>query len=188
MIDLVTSLVGGVFGLGGAYFGWWLSRRQQRADAAQAEREQQLAQVQQLVLAVSELLAARKIHHAQWMSVAARLGVAGMAAIEFWSAFRARKGTWEAAAAALAPSARVVDEWGRSSAREAAALAPYMAKVAAAGLPLGMSDNPALATAAQQLMDACLEDQGDQALEDGVKALRAVLYGPAQDSDASLAG
>jgi hypothetical protein len=51
--------------------------------------------------------------------------------------------------AALAPSARVIERWQGRSVEEAAALAPYAAKVAATGLPLGMVDDPELAAAAR---------------------------------------
>ncbi|MCM2424251.1 hypothetical protein [Streptomyces sp. RKAG293] len=77
------------------------------------------------------------------------------------------------------PSARVVHDWNRRSVEEAATLAPHMARVAAAGLPLGMADDPALAEAAQKLMDACLEDHGESAITEAVAGLRAVFYGTA---------
>jgi hypothetical protein len=51
--------------------------------------------------------------------------------------------------AAPAPSARVIERWQGRSVEEAAALAPYAAKVAATGLPLGMVDDPELAAAAR---------------------------------------
>ncbi|MEU9211213.1 hypothetical protein AB0D27_25540 [Streptomyces sp. NPDC048415] len=45
----------------GTWFGTWLTRRHQRADAAIAEREQRLAQMQQLVIAVGEMMSARTL-------------------------------------------------------------------------------------------------------------------------------
>ena len=65
----------------------------------------------------------------------------------------------------------------RRRVEEAGALAPYAAKVAAAGLPLGMVDDPELAAAAQKLMDACLEGQGEAAVHEAIRGLRAVFYG-----------
>ena len=84
----------------------------------------------------------------------------------------------EAAVAALAPSARVIELWQRRSVEEAAALAPYAAKVAAAGLPMGMVGDPELAAAAQKLLDACLEDQGEDAVREAITGLRAVFHEP----------
>jgi hypothetical protein len=83
---------------------------------------------------------------------------------------------------ALAPSARVVHAWDRRSVEEAATLAPHMARVAAAGLPLGMCDDPVIAAAAQKLMDACLEDKGEPAVTEATAGLRAAFYGPGQDT------
>lgn len=62
---------------------------------------------------------------------------------------------------------------------EAAALAPHAARVAAVGLPLGMVPDPDLAAAAQRLMDACLEDQSEAAVQETTRGLRAVFYGQA---------
>ncbi|MEU5647641.1 hypothetical protein [Streptomyces milbemycinicus] len=177
MTEIVVGVIGAAATLVGVWFGAWLTRRQQRADAAQAEREQRLAQMQQLVLAVSEMMTARAIYHETWMSRTKRWRVAGLAAIEFWSAWRVHGGRWEGAVAALAPSARVVDGWRRRSVEEAVALAPYAAKVGAAGLPLGMVDDPVLAAAAQKLMDAALEDHGEAVVREAIEELRAVFYG-----------
>jgi hypothetical protein len=163
----------------GTWFGIWLTRRHHRADAAAAEREQRLAQMQQLVIAVSEMMTARTLFRETWLSPRTRWRVGGLAAIEFWSAWRMRGGTWQSAVAGLAPSARVIELWQRRSVEEAAALAPYAARVAAAGLPLGMVDDPALAAAAQKLMDACLEREDEDEVREAIAGLRAVFYGPA---------
>lgn len=64
---------------------------------------------------------------------------------------------------------------GRSSAPACAA------KVAAAGLPLGMTDDPEPAAAAQKLMDACLEDEDEDKVREAIVGLRAVFYGPAPE-------
>ncbi|MFD7004108.1 hypothetical protein ACFWA5_49795 [Streptomyces mirabilis] len=167
------------------WFGAWLTRRQQRADAAAAEHEQRLAQMQQLVVAVGEMMTARVIYRETSLSRATRWRVGGMAAIEFWSACRARGGSWESAVSALAPSARVIELWQRRSVEEAAALAPHAARVAAIGLPLGMVADPELAAAAQKLMDACLEDQDEAAVQDAIRGLRAVFYGQAPQPSAA---
>ncbi|MCZ1004127.1 hypothetical protein O1M63_49315 [Streptomyces mirabilis] len=113
------------------WFGAWLTRRQQRADAATAEHEQRLAQMQQMVVAVGEMMTARVIHRETSLSRATRWHVGGMAAIEFWSAWRARGGSWESAVSAPAPSARVIQLWQRRSVEEAAALARRGAKTRA---------------------------------------------------------
>ncbi|MFJ1536669.1 hypothetical protein OG981_53230 [Streptomyces mirabilis] len=169
----------------GVWFGAWLTRRQQRADAAAAEHEQRLAQMQQLVVAVGEMMTARVIYRETSLSRATRWRVGGMAAIEFRSAWRARGGSWGSAVSALAPSARVIELWQRRSVEEAAALAPRAARDAAIGLPLGMVADPELAAAAQKLMDACLEDQGEAAVQDAIRGLRAVFYGQAPQPSAA---
>ncbi|MGW6744878.1 hypothetical protein ACWGDX_29780 [Streptomyces sp. NPDC055025] len=181
MIEIVVGVIGAAATLLGVWSGAWLTRRQQRADATVAEREQRLTQMQGLVVAVSELMTARALYQATWLSRATRWRVGGMAALEFWSAWRVHGGRWESAAAALAPSARVVDVWQRRTVEEAGVLAPYMARVAAAGLPLGMAENPELAAAAQKLMDASLEDQGEPAVHEAIAGLRAVFYGQAPE-------
>lgn len=79
----------------------------------------------------------------------------------------------------LAPSARGIDLWQQRSVEEVAALAPHAARVAAVGLPLGMVPDPDLAAAVQRLMDACLEDQGEAAVQETIRGLRAVFYGTA---------
>lgn len=61
----------------GVWFGVWLTRRQQRADAAAAEHEQRLAQMQQLVVAVGEMMTARVIHRETSLSRATRWHVGG---------------------------------------------------------------------------------------------------------------
>lgn len=73
----------------------------------------------------------------------------------------------------------MIELWQRRSVEEAAALAPYAAKVAAAGLPLGMVDDPELATAAQKLMDTCLEGNDEDEVREAITGLRTVFYGPA---------
>ncbi|MFD9983999.1 hypothetical protein ACFWZJ_26850 [Streptomyces massasporeus] len=179
MIEVAVGVVGAVATLVGVWFGSWLTQRHQRAAAAEAEREQRLAQMQQLVIAVAEMMAARTLYQETWLSRTTRWRVGGMAAIEFWSAWRMRGGTWESAVGALAPSARVIELWQRRSVEEAAALAPYGAKVAAAGLPLGMVDDPELAAAAQKLMDSCLEGDDEDEVRDAITRLRTVFYGAA---------
>ncbi|WP_157877483.1 hypothetical protein [Streptomyces odonnellii] len=185
MIEIVVGVIGAAATLVGMWFGAWLSRRQQRADAAVAEREQRLAQMQALVVAVSEMMTARTLYEETWLSRTTRWRVAGMAVIEFWAAWRVQGGRWESTMAALAPSARVIEGWQRRSIEEAAALAPYAARVAAAGLPLGMADDPELAAAAQKLLDACLENQGEAAVQEAIAGLRTVFYGQDQASSAS---
>lgn len=135
--------------------------------------------MQQLVVAASEMMTARTLHRETWLSRTTRGRVLGLALIEGWSAWRVHGGDWEGSVAALAPSARVIERWQRRSVEEAAALAPYAAKVAAVGLPLSMVEDPELAAAAQQLLDACLEDQGEAAAQAAITALRAVFYGQA---------
>ncbi|MCX5327924.1 MULTISPECIES: hypothetical protein [unclassified Streptomyces] len=71
----------------------------------------------------------------------------------------------------------MIELWQRRSVEEAAALAPYAARVAAAGLPLAMVDDADLATAAQKLLDAALEDQGEDAVREAITGLHAVFYG-----------
>ncbi|WP_411152345.1 hypothetical protein [Streptomyces sp. A30] len=177
MIEIVVgAALAAAATLMGTWFGIWLTRRHQRADGAVAEREQRLAQMQQLVIAVSEMMTARTLYRETWLSRTTRWRVGGMAAIEFWSAWRMRGGSWESAVAALAPSAKVIELWQRLSVEEAAALAPYAARVAAVGLPLGIVDDPDLATAAQRLLDAALEDQGEDAVREAITGLRAVFY------------
>lgn len=176
VLEIAVGAIGVVGTLLGVWFGAWLTQRQQRADAAVAEREQRLAQMQQLVVAVGEMMTARTIYQETWLNRTTRWRVVGMAGIEFWSAWRARGGSWESAVSALAPSARVIDAWQRRSVEEAAALAPHSARVAAVGLPLGMVSDTELAAAAQKLMDACLEDQGEAAVQEAIRGLRAVFY------------
>ncbi|MBT2904918.1 hypothetical protein [Streptomyces sp. McG8] len=179
MIEIVVgAALAVVTTLLGTGFGAWLTQRHQRALSATAEQEQRRAQMQQLVIAVSEVMAARALYRETWLSRTTRWRVGGMAAIEFLSAWRALGGDWEAAVAALAPSARVIELWQRRSVEEAAALAPYAAKVAAAGLPMGMVGDPELAAAAQKLLDACLEDQGEDAVREAITGLRAVFHEP----------
>jgi hypothetical protein len=189
-VAVIEIVVGGALAavttLTGTWFGIWLTRRNQRADAAAAEQEQRRAQMQLLVIAVAEMMTARTLFQETWLSRTTRLRVVGMAAIEFWSTWRMRGGSWEGAVAGLAPSARVIELWQRRSVEEAAALAPYVAKVAAAGLPLGMADDPELAAAAQKLMDACLEDLGEDAVREAIGGLRAVFYGPSEPHQPSL--
>lgn len=180
MIEIVVgAALAAATTLLGTWFGIWLTRRHQRADAAVAEREQRLAQMQQLVIAVGEMMAARTLYRETWLSRSTRLRVAGMAAIEFWSAWRMRGSSQESAVAAVAPSVRVIELWQRRSVEEAAALAPYAVKVATAGLPLGMVDDPELAAAAQKTMDACLEREDEDEVREAIVALRTVFYGPA---------
>ncbi|MFE5923209.1 hypothetical protein [Streptomyces sp. NPDC056468] len=185
MIGAALAVVTTLLGTG---FGAWLTRRHQLSLAAAAEEEQRRAQMQQLVIAVSEMMTARTLYQETWLSRTTRWRVGAMAAIEFWSTWRTRGGNWDGAVAGLAPSARVIDLWQRRSVEEAAALAPYAAKVAAAGLPLGMSADPELAAAAQKLMDACLEGQDEGQVRDAIAGLRAVFYGPAPEPPPSLPG
>jgi hypothetical protein len=165
----------------GTWFGIWLTRRHQQADAAVAEREQRLAQMQQLVIAVGEMMSARTLYRETWLSRTTRLRVLGMAVIEFWSVWRMQGSSRDGAVAAVAPAVRGIELWQRRSVEEAAALAPYAAKVAAAGLPLGMADDPELAAAAQKLMDTALEDENEDKVREAIAGLRAVFYGPAPE-------
>lgn len=172
---VVNGLISIAAALLGVWFGAWLTLRQKRAADKAAEHERQLALMQQLVVAASELMAARRHHHARWLSTDSRLRVGAMAAVEFFSVWGWRR-SWDTAVAGLAPAARVVHDWDRSGLEATAALAPHMARVAAAGLPLGMGENQAVATAAQHLMDACLEDKGDAVIGEAIRELRAALY------------
>lgn len=182
---MINGLIAGGLGLIGAplgvVVGWVLSRRQQRAMDEREDRRRLREQMQQLVVAASELMVARKTHHARWLSRESRVRLVGMAGIEFWSAWRSGAGSRAGAARGLGAVARMVNEWDRSGLQGAAALAPYLAGVAAAGLPLGMSDDPAVAAAAQAVMSAALEDKGEAALNEGIAALRAALYPPQVD-------
>jgi hypothetical protein len=172
---MVNGLIGVGVALLSVWFGAWLTLRQKRAADAEAERERQLALMQQLVVAASELTMARRIHEVTWTDAESRLRVGVMAAMEFLAVWGPGR-TWETGLAGLTPAARVVHDWGRSAMKAASALAPHMAKVSAAGLPLGMVEDRAVATAAQQLMDACLENKGEAAINEAIRALRAAFY------------
>ncbi|MEU5483088.1 hypothetical protein [Streptomyces mirabilis] len=139
--------------------------------------------MQQLVDAVGEMMTARVIYRETSLSRATRWHVGGGDRVLV--RLRARGGSWESAVSALAPSARVIELWQRHSVKEAAALPPHAARVAAIGLPLGMVADPELAAAAQKLMDACLEDQGEAAVQDAIRGLRTVFYGQAPQPSAA---
>jgi hypothetical protein len=173
---VVNGLISGGLGLMGVIFGWLLSRCQQQAADRRLERERLLTQMQQLVVAVSELTAARKTHQEMWFGRRARVRMWAVTAVESWSAWHRAGGGVKGAAHILAPYTRTLNEWAQRSVDGAAALAPYLARVAAAGLPLGMADDPAIASAAQRLTDAALQDGGDDAVHAAVVALRAALY------------
>lgn len=51
-----------------------------------------------------------------------------------------------------------------------------VARVAAAGMPLGMSENATIAAAAQRLTDAAVQNEGQEAIEAAVRQLRIAFY------------
>ncbi|MCX5327923.1 MULTISPECIES: hypothetical protein [unclassified Streptomyces] len=77
----------------GTWFGIWLTRRYQRADAAVAEREQQLAQMEQLVVAISEMMTARTLYRETWLSPTTRwrVGGDGRDRVLVWLAYAGRQ-------------------------------------------------------------------------------------------------
>jgi hypothetical protein len=79
----------------------------------------------------------------------------------------------------MAPVARVVHGWQRRTLEEAAALAPYMARIAAVGLPLAMCNDQAIAEAAQRLTDACLKDRPESEVQQATRELRTAFGLPA---------
>ncbi|WP_431777005.1 hypothetical protein [Streptomyces cucumeris] len=185
--ELINALIGGGFAVittaGGLVGGWWWSHRQQReADVRQREadavreRERLLEQMQHLVVAVGELHSQRTLHREIWQSRWSQVRmwtVIGAEALTAWS----RGGCgWTGAMQTYGPTIRTLDRWSQRTLDGAAALAPYMAKVGAAGLPLGMVEDPTIAAAAQRLMDAALEDKSEDEIDAAVAALRAAFY------------
>jgi hypothetical protein len=71
---------------------------------------------------------------------------------------------------------RVVTAWDHRTVTEAVGLTAHLARVAAVGLPLGMVKDEAVAKAAQRLMDAALEDKGENEITEAVRDLRAAFY------------
>lgn len=176
ILPTVTALVG-------ALFGWGLSFLQQRVADRKAAEEAQLAQIQQLVSAVSELQAQRQMFEAAWMSWRTRLLTLSMAVVEFGAAWQGSAWSWDGARPRFASAARVVHTWQRRTVEQAMALAPYMARVGAAGLPLGMSKDRAVARAAQRLMDAALEGRPAEELHAATRELRVAHGLPAVEPD-----
>jgi hypothetical protein len=171
---VVNGLIAGPLGI---VIGFFLSYFQQRGAEKRAERARQLALMQQLVVEVMDLERARRVYHEAHMSRTVRLRTVSFAAMEFWSAWTARGRDWEAAAVALAPTARVLEAWDRRSLTEAVELTTHLARVSTAGLPLGMVEDRAVAEAAQRLMDAALEDKGEEAITAAIRELRGAFYG-----------
>lgn len=171
---VVNGLIAGPLGI---VMGFCLSYFQQRRSDKRAERARQLALMQQLVVAVMDLERARKIYHQAHLSWRSRLRTLSIAGVEFWSAWSARGRNREAAAAAAAPALRVVSAWDQRTLTEAVELTTHLARVSAAGLPLGMVEDKAVAGAAQRLTDASLEDKGEKEITAAIRDLRAAFYG-----------
>ena len=170
-------MIAGPWGIG---IGFCLSYFQQRRSDKRAERERQLAMMQQLVIAVMDLERSRRIYREAHVSWKARLRTLSVAGVEFWSAWSTRGRSWQSASAALAPAVRVVEAWDQRTLTEGVELATHMARVSAAGLPLGMVEDKAVARAAQRLMDAAIEDKGEEKITAAVRELRAAFYGEPQ--------
>jgi len=179
---VVNGLVAGGLGILGALaavaVGWFLSSRQQHKQEARARREDMLAQMQALVSAVSALGSQRKAHDAIWLSGRSRVRVVGMSFLEFAAAFQrsSGEGGWSKVAAACGPAARVVHDWDRHTLESAGALMAPMARVAAAGLALGMVEDSAVAKAARALTDAALENKDEAVITAAVQELRWAFY------------
>lgn len=170
---MIEALVSGPVGV---ILGWALSYVQGRRAAAQAERERLLAQMQQLVIAVTDLDRARRMYtatHAGWRQ---RAAVLTASAAEFLAEWTRRGRGWSSAPAALAPASRVISTWETNTMEGAREVTLAMSRVAAAGLPLGMSSNAEVAAAAQRLMDVSLEDRGQESLESAIRELRHAFY------------
>lgn len=75
---------------------------------------------------------------------------------------------------------RVVEVWDRRTFTQGLELTSHLARVSAAELPLGMVT--AVAKAAQVLMDAALENKGEEAITAAVRDLRTAFYGNSADS------
>jgi hypothetical protein len=173
---VVNGLIAGPLGI---VIGFGLSYFQQRRSDRKAERERQLALMQQLVVEVMDLERARKLYHEAHLSWRSRRRTLWVAGVEFWSAWSARGRNWEAASAALAPALRVVTAWDQRTLTEGVELTTHLARVAAVGLPLGMVEDKIIAGAAQRLMDAALEDKGEKEITAAVRELRVAFYGDA---------
>ncbi|MFJ5306111.1 hypothetical protein [Streptomyces sp. NPDC088350] len=173
---VVNGLIAGPLGI---VIGFCLSYFQQRRSDKKAERARLLALMQQLVVEVMDLERARRIYREAHLSRRAKFRTLSVAGVEFWSAWSARGRNWEAASAALAPAMRIVDAWDRRTLTEGVEMTAHMARVSAVGLPLGMVEDKAIAGAAQRLMDAALEDKGDEEITAAVRELRAAFYGKA---------
>jgi hypothetical protein len=156
--------------------GFLLSYWQAHYSQKKAAREQLLAQMQQLVLAAADLDRARKEFDAVHVGRRVRLRTAGLALVEFWGAWNVQGRTWVAAAGAMSPAARLVQEWDRGTLLGAREVTLAMSRVAAAGLPLGMSEDPAVAQAAQRIMDASFADEDEAAVREAIRELRAAIY------------
>ncbi len=173
---MINGLVAGGLTVVGAILGWLLSQLAQHRSDRKAERARLLAQMQGLVMAVMQLEAARKTHELRWSSPKARLRAGAMTGLEFWSAWSSGGTTWQTIGAAYAPAVRVAEAWRQRSDDAAVEIVGCMARVAAAGLPLGMCADPAIAAAAQALTDASMEDKGQEAIDRAVRDLRAAFY------------
>lgn len=175
-VGVIEALVSGPVGV---LLGWALSYFQARAAEKKAERERLLALMQQLVVAVLDLQSARRLFKARHVGRRARLQVGLHSAAELL-ALANRPGsqglTWQTFAAGLSPVSRLVRDWDRASTDGAGEVVVAMSRVAAAGLPLGMAADPAVAAAAQALMDASLQDESQDRLDRLTRELRWAFY------------
>ncbi len=175
-MSAVIGWVGGVVAtLLGTWFGAWVTARQAEKDRRRAARDDAERQMRELVVAVGELVAQRRVYTARWRSRQARVTQLLETAMEFSSAWLARGGTWSAAAAVLPDATRTVHAWQRRGLEAEVELMPYLSRVAAAGLPLGLSEDQAVAAAAQRLTDAAVEDSPEEELHQAVRELRAAM-------------
>lgn len=170
---MIEALVSGPVGV---ILGALIAFGVQKWTEKRAERDRQLALMQQLVLAVSDLDRARKVYEAAHVGRGARTRVGFQAAVEFWALWAGDGKNWQSATRALAPASRVIDAWSTRAVAEAGAVTISMSKVAAAGMPLGMVPDRAVAEAAQRLMDASLGDESSEAIEVAIRGLRAAFY------------
>jgi hypothetical protein len=175
---MTTGLVvGSLTTVLGAVVASLLSHLAQRHTERRAEQARLLALMQELVVAAGQLDSARKALDARWLSRKARLRMLAVAGVEFGSAWHSGQATgWTRAGAAYAPMIRVLDSYRQRAADATVELTVPMARVAAAGLALGMAEDTNLAAAAQNLTNAALENKGQDAIEDAVRALRAAFY------------
>jgi hypothetical protein len=173
---VIEALVSGPVGV---ILGWALSYFQSRSSNKKAERAMLLAQMQNLVVAVLELHGARELHNAQHSGRRARLQVFLHMAAEVLSVVHQPGNSgpsWNGFAQSLGPVSRVLRGWERGSVDGVGDLLVAMSRVAAAGLPLGMCSDPAVAQAAQRLMDASLDGEDRQTLDRLVHELRVAFY------------